>query len=112
MGEGGLGVVVGVDVSVGGAEAISVRVGVDDNSTAVAAVGVAAGDATSVEGVDVAGRSGVVGDAVGKTIAGTVGVSFPKSPKTMTPAAMQAAATRTILATPRTMGSRRRSLPG
>ena len=75
MGEGGLGVLVGVDVSVGGAEAISVGVGVDDNSTAAAGVGVAAGDATSVEGVDVSGRSGVVGDASGRAIAGTVGVS-------------------------------------
>ena len=75
MGEGGMGVWVSVGVSVGGTEAVSVGVGVDNSSTVAVSVGVAAAIATSVEGVDVAGRGGVVGDAVGKIMAGTVGVS-------------------------------------
>ena len=66
---------VGVGVPVGDTEATLVGVDVDNNLTVAAGVGVAAGDATSVEGVDVTGRSGVVGDAVGKAMAGTVGVS-------------------------------------
>ena len=75
MGEGGMGVLVDVGVPVGGTEVTSVGVGVDDSSTLAAGVSAAAGDATSAEGVDVAVRGGVVGDAVGKAIAGTVGVS-------------------------------------
>jgi hypothetical protein len=70
-----MGVPVGVGVSVGGMEAVSVGGGVDNSVPVVAGVGVAAGDAASVEGVDVAWRGGVVGDAVGKAMAGTVGVS-------------------------------------
>ena len=75
MGEGNIGVSVSVGVPVGGTEAVSVGVGVDDSSTTAVDVGVAAGDTTSVEGVDVAEGSGVVGDAVGKAMAGTVGPS-------------------------------------
>ena len=75
MGEGGMGVSVSVGVPVGSPEAVSVRVGVDDRSTVAASVGVVTGDAASVEGVDVAGRSGVVGDPVGSAMAGIVGVS-------------------------------------
>ena len=75
MGEGGMGVSVSVGVPVGSPEAVSVRVGVDDRSTVAASVGVVTGDAASVEGVGVAERSGMVGDAVGKAMAGTVGVS-------------------------------------
>ena len=107
-----MGVLVSVGVPVGGTEAVSVGVGVDDSSTVAVGVGVAAGDATSVEGVDVARRSGVVGDAVGKAMAGTVGVASWRSPKTTTPAAMQAAATRIVLAIPRAVGSHRRFLLG
>ncbi len=75
MGEGGMGVLVSVGVPVGGIEVVSVGVGVDNSSTVAEGVGVTAGDTTSVEGVDVAGRSGVVGDAVGRAMAGTVGGS-------------------------------------
>jgi len=107
-----MGVLVSVGVPVGDTEAAFVGVGVDNSSTVAVDVGVAAGDATLVEGVDAAGRGGVVGDAVGKVMAGTVCVSSWRSPKTTTPAAMQAAATRITLAIPRAVGSQRRFLLG
>ena len=107
-----MGVSVGVGVPVGLTEAASVGVGVDDNSMAPVGVGMASGDAASVEGADVVARSGVVGDDVGRAIAGAVGVSSSKSPKTMTPATMQAATTNSTLTTPRMVGNQRRSLLG